>query len=73
MDAFYENWIKGWKVLIMWICVNLVATLFFIPVVLITVFMGVSQEIALAIGGIMGLIFMPTVTYYVFKKFYGEQ
>ncbi|MFA5116850.1 MAG: hypothetical protein WC486_06170 [Candidatus Omnitrophota bacterium] len=73
MERFLEYWQKGWKVILMIICVNLSYLLLFIPVALAVVLTGGSKVTYYFWAVVVGIIFAPGLTYFVFKSFYGEQ
>jgi len=73
MDAFSEYWKKGWKVLLTMMCINFSYLLLFIPIALIVMFLKGGTGLYYFLALILGLIFVPAITYYIFKLFYGEQ
>ncbi len=73
MEKFFEYWKKGWKVYLMMICIHFSYLLLFLPVAMIVGSLGKRVEIYYFCATIVGLIFAPAVTYFVFKLFYKEQ
>jgi len=74
MDTFFEYWKKGWKVWLMMVCVNLSYLLLLIPISFFDIFLrGSTKGLDYFIIITLGLIFVPALTYWVFKFFYGEK
>ena len=57
----------------MMICVNLAGFVIGLPVAIIAGLSRIGEGLFLPVFYILGIIFMPALTYYVFTKFYGEQ
>lgn len=74
METFFEYWKKGWKVWLMMLCINFSCLLLFIPVAIVTVFLlRGGKGLYFFLSAIIGIIFVPALSYLVFKLFYGEQ
>ena len=73
METFMEYWQKGWKVILTIICINISYLLLFIPVAIVVIKMGGDKGAYYFWAFIVGIIFAPGLTYWIFKSFYGEQ
>ena len=73
MEIFFEYWKRGWKVWLMMLCINLAYLILFFPVALLIGALGGDKGLYYFITTIVGLLFAPPLTYWVFKSFYGEQ
>ena len=72
METFLQYWKKGWKVLLMIVCVSLANYLWIIPAV-IPVLNSENKEIYSLLITIIFVIISPAIAYFIFKLFYGEQ
>ncbi len=74
MKNFARHWKKGWKFLLLELCLNVAYVLIILPVYVITrVMLSLSIVSYNVVIFIVGLILVPAVTHYIFEIFYGTE
>ncbi len=74
MEIFFEYWKRGWIVWLMMVCISFSYLLLFLPVAVITLFLlKGSEELYYFLSAVVGIIFAPALTYFIFKSFYRRE
>ena len=72
MRNFIQHWKKGWKFLLLELCLTFAYVLIILPVAIITqVVLNWSMFSYYIVIAIVGIILAPAVTQYIFEIFYG--
>lgn len=72
MKNFIQHWKRGWKFLLLELCLSFAYCLMILPVAIITqVVLNLSMFTYYIVIAIVGIIFVPAVTQYIFEVFYG--
>lgn len=71
---FIQHWKKGWKFLLLLVCLAAAYFLIVLPItIIVQVILNLSMFSYYVIVSIAGLILAPAVTQYIFELFYGRQ
>lgn len=73
MKDFVQHWKKGWKFLLLELCLTFAYVLIILPIAVITqVVLNWSMFAYYVAVTAIGIILVPAVTQYIFEIFYGS-
>jgi len=71
MKKFITHWKRGWKTLLMIVCINFAYSALLIPIFVIAAFFYIGKIAYWSYCAMVGIIFVPAITHYIFELFYG--
>lgn len=72
MRRYAEHWKKGWKVLLLAVCLTAACFLIVLPVSIIARALLGSIALHWISIAVIGVILIPAITHYIFELFYGH-